>query len=87
MNEVIRIADRWHTVATVGYTAPVCVREQNPAAWGAVCHLQIRRDRRNGRTLARRVNTNGRHEERSVAFYIDAETLAQWQRIGRDQRR
>lgn len=83
MSTTTKITTRWTTIATVGYTASVS-RHQNPAAHGAVCHLQARKGA-NG-TIGRKVNSNGRHEEIGESFPLDADTLARWESIGRGSR-
>jgi hypothetical protein len=69
------ITTKWKTVAIVGYSGSVS-RDENRAAHGAVCLLQARKGA-NG-LLGRKVNTNGRQEERGDSFELDAETLAHW---------
>jgi hypothetical protein len=72
------ITTKWKTVAIVGYSGSVS-RDENRAAHGAVCLLQARKGA-NG-LLGRKVNTNGRQEERGDSFELDADTLAHWQAI------
>lgn len=73
---------RWTTVCTMGYTGSVS-RNENRAAHGGVCHIQVRRGE-NG-LLARKVNTNGRHTEESQSFAPTADEVTHWERIGRKQ--
>lgn len=75
-----KITTKWTTVATVGYSGSVS-RNENRAAHGAVCHLQARKGA-NG-LLGRKVNTNGRHEEKGEAFDLDADTLGHWGTIAK----
>ena len=78
-----KITTKWTTVATVGYSSSVS-RNENRSAHGGVCHLQARKGT-NG-LLGRKVNTNGRHEEKGEAFDLDAETLAHWEKIAKASR-
>ena len=78
MTTVTKITTRWTTIATVGYL-PGIAKNENRAAHGAVCHLQARKGESG--IIGRKVNTNGRHQEISEAFPLDAETLAHWERI------
>ena len=73
------LTNKFTTIATVGYAGSVS-SNQNRAAHGAVCHLQARRTA-DGRIVGRHVNSNGRHSETGRAFPLDADTLAQWQRM------
>jgi len=75
----MKLTTKYTTVATVGYSGSVNSRNENRAAHGAVCHLQARKGA-NG-IIGRRVNSNGRHQETGEAFALDADTLAQWERI------
>ena len=75
-----RIGHRWRTVAIVGYTGPVSLDEDR-RAHGAVCLLQLRRQR-NGGIFARKVNSNGRHAEHGTPWTPDPETVAHWIRLG-----
>lgn len=79
----MKLTSKFQTVATVGYTGSVS-SNQNRAAHGAVCLLQARRTADG--IVGRRVNSNGRHSEVGKAFALDADTLAQWQRIDRCSR-
>jgi hypothetical protein len=74
----MKLTSKFQTVATVGFSGSVS-SNQNPAAHGAVCHLQARRTADG--IVGRRVNSNGRHSETGKSFPLDADTLAQWQRI------
>ena len=78
-----KITTKWTTVATVGYSSSVS-RNENRSAHGGVCHLQARKGA-NG-LLGRKVNTNGRHEEKGEAFDLDADTLAHWESIAKASR-
>ena len=78
-----KITTKWTTVATVGYSSSVS-RNENRSAHGGVCHLQVRKGA-NG-LLGRKVNSNGRHEEKGEAFAIDADTLAHWGKIAKASR-
>lgn len=78
------ITTHWTTVATVGYSHGVSRRNENRAAHGGVCHLQVR-SVANG-ILGRKVNVNGRHAEQGEAFELDAYTLAQWKAISKASR-
>jgi len=78
-----KITGKFSTIATVGYTGSVS-RNENRAAHGAVCHLQARRTADGLR--GRKINSNGRHSEVGESFALDADTLAQWQRIARSAR-
>jgi hypothetical protein len=79
----MKLTSKFTTVATVGFSGSVS-NNQNPAAHGAVCHLQARRTADG--IVGRRVNSNGRHSETGKSFALDADTLAQWQRINRCSR-
>ncbi len=72
----IKITGRWTTIYTRGYQHSVNPRDENRAAHGAVCHTQLRKTR-DGRTIARKVNTNGRHTEEGVAWEPTAAELAE----------
>jgi hypothetical protein len=74
-----RIGHRWATAAIVGYTGAVS-RDEDRRAHGGVCLLQLRRSRSG--ILARKVNSNGRHEEIGTPWTPDAETVAHWIRLG-----
>lgn len=76
-----KLTSRWQTICTIGFQGSVKCH-QNRAAHGGVCHLQARRAR-DGRIMARRVNSNGRHEEIGGAYVTDAETIAHWRKLGR----
>ena len=78
-----KITTRWTTVATVGYSGSVS-RDENRSAHGGVCLLQARMGA-NG-LLGRKVNSNGRHEEKGEAFDLDADTLAHWEKIAKASR-
>jgi hypothetical protein len=75
------ITSTWKTIATVGFAGCVNAHDSNPAAHGAVCHLEARQGTRG--LLGRRVNSNGKHEEVSQAFSLTADQLAQWQKLAR----
>jgi len=77
------ITTKWKTIATVGYSHSVS-RDENRAAHGGVCRLQARKGA-NG-LLGRKVNANGRQEERGDSFELDAETLAHWVAIEKSTR-
>lgn len=77
------LTSKFTTIATVGFSGSVS-SNQNPAAHGAVCHLQARKTADG--IVGRKVNSNGRHSETGLAFQLDADTLAQWQRIDRCSR-
>ena len=79
----MKLTSKFTTIATVGFSGSVS-SNQNPAAHGAVCHLQARKTACG--IVGRRVNSNGRHSETGKAFALDADTLAQWQRIDRCSR-
>lgn len=68
------------TICTVGYTGSVSRYDENRAAHGSVCHIQARKTA-DGRILARRVNTNGRHTEVGEAFAATADDIAHWSSI------
>lgn len=76
-----KLTGRWQTFCTLGYMGSVS-RDENRSAHGGVCLHQARRAR-DGRILARKVNSNGRHEEIGEPFEITAERLAHWQELGR----
>jgi hypothetical protein len=76
----VKLTSKFTTVATVGYQGSVNSLNENRAAHGAVCHLQARRNA-HGDIVGRRVNSNGRHQETGACFDLDAETLAEWERI------
>lgn len=75
------LTNRWKTICTLGYTGSVS-REENRSAHGGVC-LHQARQAKDGRIMARKVNSNGRHEEVGETFEIDADRLAHWQSIDR----
>ena len=79
----------WTTLAIVGYTGSVAESygKENRSAHGGVCLLQVRKVK-NGLDglMARRVNSNGRHQEVGKAFLIDDATLANWHQIARTAR-
>ena len=77
------LTSKFTTIVTVGFSGSVS-SNQNPAAHGAVCHLQARKTADG--IVGRKVNSNGRHSETSKVFRLDADTLAQWQRIDRCSR-
>ncbi len=74
-----KLTARWATICTVGYTGSVS-RDENRAAHGGVCHCQARRTK-DGRTIGRRVNSNGRHTEVGESFDLSAEQIAHWQTL------
>jgi hypothetical protein len=74
------ITTKWTTVATVGFSSSVS-RDENRSAHGGVCHLQARKGT-NG-LLGRKVNSNGRHQEKGESFDLDADTLAHWESIAK----
>ena len=79
-----KVTNRFSTIATVGFVGSVSRKNENRAAHGAVCHLQARRTA--GGLRGRKINSNGRHSEVGESFALDADTLAQWQRIARSAR-
>jgi hypothetical protein len=81
MNATIKTT--WTTIAIVGYSSSVS-RDENRSAHGGVCLLQARRSANGLR--GRKVNSNGRHQERGEAFALDAETLAHWEKIAKSSR-
>lgn len=80
----MKLTTKYTTVATVGYQHSVNSRNENRAAHGAVCHLQARKTADG--IKGRKVNSNGRHQEVGPAFDLDADTLAQWERIANSSR-
>ena len=80
----MKVTAKFTTIATVGYAGSVSRKNENRAAHGAVCHLQARQTADGLR--GRKVNSNGRHSEVGESFALDADTLAQWQRIARSAR-
>ena len=78
-----KITTKWITVATVGYSSSVS-RNENRSAHGGVCKLQACQGE-NG-ILGRKVNSNGRHEEKGESFDLDADTLAHWEKIADESR-
>jgi len=78
-----KLTSRFQTIAIVGYTAGVS-RDENRAAHGGVCLLQARKGVSG--LLGRKVNSNGRHEEKGEAFEIDADTLAHWESVADSSR-
>ncbi len=80
-----KITSKYTTIATVGFSGSVSSRNENRSAHGAVCHLQARRNAA-GQIVGRKVNSNGRHQEVGETFVLDADTLAQWERIERSSR-
>jgi hypothetical protein len=77
------ITTKYQTICTVGYQGSVS-RDENRAAHGSVCHIQVRRA--GGRVLARKVNANGRHREVGDAFEPTADQLARWESIAKSSR-
>lgn len=75
-----KITSKFKTIATVGFTGSVSSKHENRAAHGGVCHLQARRNAA-GELVGRRVNSNGRHQEVSEAFLVDARQIDEWERI------
>jgi hypothetical protein len=80
MMTTIQINTRFTTIATVGYTGSV-TRNENRAAHGGVCLLQVKRNAF-GKAIGRKINSNGRHLEVSKPFELDAATLDHWFTIG-----
>lgn len=83
MTTATKITSKYTTLCTVGYQGSVS-RDENRAAHGGVCHIQVRSA--GGRVLARKVNTNGRHQEVGEAFEADADQLARWESIAKSSR-
>lgn len=79
----MKITTKYQTICTVGYTGSVS-RNENRSAHGAVCHVQVRKA--GGRILARKVNSNGRHQEVGEAFEATADHLANWESIAKSSR-
>ena len=81
------VTSTWTTLAIVGYRGSVAesARDENRAAHGGVCLLQVRRNKA-GLRIGRKVNSNGNHKEFGKAFLIDDVTLAQWHRIAKAAR-
>jgi len=79
------VTNTWATLAIVGYRGSVAesARDENRAAHGGVCLLQVRRNKA-GLRIGRRVNSNGSHKEFGKAFPLFAQTLAQWEMIAHD---
>jgi hypothetical protein len=79
----------WITLAIVGYTGSVAESygKENKSAHGGVCLLQVRKVK-NGLDglMARRVNSNGSHQEIGKPFLIDDVTLAKWHQIAKAAR-
>jgi hypothetical protein len=71
----MQITAKFTTVVTIGFQFAVG-RNQNPAAHGGVCHIQLRRGAKG--VVARRVNTNGRHREVGETFTPSEQQLSQW---------
>lgn len=80
-----KLTTRWKTICIVGYTGSVSREDYNPAAHGGVCLCQARRTAGGG-IIARKVNTNGRHEEVGESYPIDADTVADWEHLDSQQR-
>ena len=79
------VTSTWTTLAIVGYRGSVAesARDENRAAHGGVCLLQVRRNKA-GLRIGRRVNSNGNHKEFGKTFPLFAQTLAQWEMIAAD---
>ena len=79
------VTSTWTTVAIVGFRGSVAesFRDENRAAHGGVCLLQVRRNAA-GLRIGRRVNSNGSHKEIGKAFPLYAQQLAQWEMIAAD---
>lgn len=75
----VKTTCRWATVCTVGYTGSVS-RNENRAAHGGVCHVLLRRNA-GGKVVARKVNSNGRHQEVGETFAPTAEQIEHWNSI------
>lgn len=73
------ITSRWRTICTAGYSGSVS-RDENPAAHGGVCLTQIRRNR-SGVIIARRINSNGHHQEVGESFVPTEDEIEHWQSI------
>ena len=82
------VTSSWTTLAIVGYRESVAEspRDQNRAAHGGVCLLQVRRNAA-GLRIGRRVNSNGGEREYGKAFPLYPQTLAQWEIIAYDAAR
>lgn len=78
-----KLTTKYQTICTVGYSGSVS-RNENRAAHGAVCHIQARRA--GGRVLARKVNSNGRHQEVGAAFDATDDQVAHWESIAKASR-
>jgi hypothetical protein len=76
-----KLTNRWQTICTLGYTGSVS-SDENRSAHGGVCHHQARLTR-TGWIMARKVNSNGRHDEIGEPFVIDEDKLAHWHSLNR----
>jgi hypothetical protein len=79
----MKLTSRYQTICTVGYSGSVS-RDENRAAHGGVCHIQVRAGK--NCVLARRVNTNGSHQEIGESFEPTADQLAHWKTIAKESR-
>jgi hypothetical protein len=77
------VTSKYQTICTVGYTGSVS-RDENRAAHGGVCHIQLRHGANGIR--ARKVNSNGRFEEIGPSFVPTAEQVSHWEAIAKASR-
>lgn len=81
---MITLTNKWKTICTIGYSATVNPWNENRSAHGGVCHCQART--KDGKILARKVNSNGRAEEIGRPYEIDKDQLEHWERIEKSSR-
>jgi hypothetical protein len=79
----IKLTSRWTTICTVGYTGSVS-RDENRAAHGGVCHIQLRQSARG--PVARKINSNGRHKEVGEVFAATTDQIEHWATIAASSR-
>lgn len=71
----MKLTMRWRTVATVCFTHEVS-KDENKAAHGGVCLLQLRKGKYS--VFGRKINVNGLHKEVGEPFLVDDYTKERW---------
>ena len=75
----MQITRNWKTIATVGFSGSVSLDNENPAAHGGVCLLQVRQGSKG--LLGRKINVNQRHQEKGNSFELEERQLEIWRSI------
>ena len=78
MTTATQLTSRFQTICRVAFSGSVNPYDENRAAHGGTCLCQARYAK-DGRIMARKVNSNGRHKEIGKECEIDAEQLAHWE--------